>query len=211
MGFGCCGSHCHDAGIGRRERRESRYRGQDSRKNAEVAGQGLFLPGSDLSNEKRTNPMKRQTSLIAALTLCSVPFLWLFASTVTAHSLSVARNLDLQIDLVPSASHTFRYVRAFRDGDELVLYGKLDHAHPSGGREGHVDLIFLNAAGEKIDSANLPIVNRGNHRKGWSGAHFRVRLDRSLDQAKAVRITLHEPASPRELAEPCGNAGGRDP
>jgi len=155
--------------------------------------------------------MKKWIRISTAVAACWVTSAWLFAATVSAHTLSVAGNLDLQIDLVPSASHTFRYVRAFRDGEELVLYGKLDHAHPSGVREGHVDLIFLNAAGEKIDSASLPIVNRGNHRKGWSGAHFRVRLDRSLDQAEILRIAPHEPACSREPAAPCGNAGRRDP
>jgi hypothetical protein len=155
--------------------------------------------------------MKKRIRISTGFAVCWVTSAWLFSAPVTAHTLSVAKNLDLRIDRVPSASHAFRYVRAYRDGNELVLYGKLDHTHPSGDGEGHVDLIFLNAAGETIDSVSLPIVNRGNRRKGWSGAHFRVRLDRNLDQAAVLRITPHEPASPWEPASPCRNAGGRAP
>jgi len=137
--------------------------------------------------------MKKNILFKAVLAVLCLCFAGCYSTAVTEHKICIEETVDLEIDLVCSDNHDFAYVRAYRDGEDLVLYGKLDHNHGAGGPpEGHVDVTFLNALGEAVGSTRLPIVNRGNHRKGWRGAHFRVRMDPPVQQAKSIRLFLHD-------------------
>jgi hypothetical protein len=136
--------------------------------------------------------MKTRFLFQTVLAVLPLGFIMFFVSAAGAHMLTVEKNVDMEVDLVPSDAHAFTYVRAYRDDGDLVLYGKLEHNHGTDCPEGHVDVSFLNDKGKTVGSAYIPIVNRGNHRKGWRGAHFRVRMEPPNQQTETLRILLHE-------------------
>ena len=137
--------------------------------------------------------MKRQDFIRRVLTLPAIMISLLMCSCVSRSIPYISNDIDLKIKLVPTRCHEFLYVRAYYKGDELVLYGKLKHVHDVCKIEGHVDLAVMNGDGSIVDSMNLPVVDRGNHRKGWNGAHFRTRIAKQSSDAAAIRLSYHHP------------------
>ena len=137
--------------------------------------------------------MKKQYSNLVVLTITAVISCLLTVPSVMAKTPYINKDVDVGIEMVPSEFHEFLSVRAYNDGHEFVLYGKVDHLHNYCLTEGHVDLAIFNAAGEELKSTSLPIVDRGNRRKGWSGAHFRIRLSQKLAEGAKVRLGFHDP------------------
>ena len=136
--------------------------------------------------------MKKRIFTRIVLTLTAFTFLFLNGSCLMTRDQYVSTEHDIRIEAVPSESHKFSYVRAYNDNGDFVLYGKLDHLHEHYEKGGHVDLSIIAADGGVIESASLPVVNRGNRRKGWNGAHFRVRLDRNVPNASNIRLLIHD-------------------
>ncbi|MCP4646808.1 MAG: hypothetical protein GY852_03615 [bacterium] len=137
--------------------------------------------------------MQKQHSNIIILTLAAIISSFLTVAPLMANTPYINKDVDAGIELVSSESHEFSYVRAYNDGDEFVLYGKVDHLHTYCLTEGHVDLTIQNAAGVELESTSLPIVKKGNRRKGWSGAHFRARLSQALPEGAKLKLMFHDP------------------
>lgn len=136
--------------------------------------------------------MKKRIFTRIVLTLTAVAFIFLNGCSLMARDQYVSTDQDIRIELVPSEPHKFSYVRAYNDNGDFVLYGKLDHLHERYEKGGHVDLTIIGADGQVIESASLPVVNRGNRRKGWNGAHFRVRLDQNVPETSSIRLLIHD-------------------
>ena len=94
--------------------------------------------------------------------------------------------------VVPSKTHALEKNILYQDGDELIVYGKVKHRTEFCMRQGHVDLVIIGPDGTIIKKASLPYVDRGQHRKGWSGAHFRLRLPYKLPPHSTVRLAFDD-------------------
>lgn len=137
--------------------------------------------------------MKRQDFIRRVLALPTILVALLILSCVSRSIPYISNDIDLKIKLVPTRCHEFYYVRAYYKGDELVLYGKLKHVHDICKIEGHVDLAVISDDGSIIDSMNLPVADRGKHRKGWNGAHFRIKIAKRFPDADTIRLSYHHP------------------
>ena len=130
----------------------------------------------------------RTLLILSILSLSLLPVSPLMATTPY-----INKDIDVGMELVSSECHEFSYVRAYNDGDEFVLYGKVNHHHTHCVSEGHVEVVMLNKSGEALKSISLLIVDRGNRRKGWSGAHFRIRLSEKIQPEITLRLAFHDP------------------
>jgi len=181
-----------------RLRSEDRIRKTPNRRNSGSISQGVETERSHKVKKQYTSPTIPMLSVLIIFSLLPV-------SALMATTPYISKDVDVGMELVPSECHEFSYVRAYNDGDEFVLYGKVDHRHTHCVTEGHVEATVLNAAGEKLKSMSLPIVKRGNRRKGWSGAHFRVRLSQKLSEGTTLRLAFDDPECFTGDSFDCGN------
>jgi hypothetical protein len=103
----------------------------------------------------------------------------------------ISSNLENLVVPHSSEAHRIEYVRVEQKPVTLTLYGKLDHTHKPCLEDGHIDVAFLDAAGQTLKGFSLSIVNRGN-RGGWVGATFRTRLKYVLPVDARIVIAMHD-------------------
>jgi hypothetical protein len=99
---------------------------------------------------------------------------------------------QVKLVIVPSKTHGFEKSVVFQDGDELIVYGKIRNRTGFCMQQGHVDLVIIDPKGTILEKASIPYVERGQRRKGWSGAHFRTRFRQKLSPHSIVRLAFDD-------------------
>ena len=117
----------------------------------------------------------------------------------------ISSNLDDPIEVSHSEVHELTYVRAYDDGDDLVIYGRVNHMHRFCPSEGHVDLVLIRQDGEVLERVSIPIVDRGTRRRGWFGAAFRARLTGHAAERASLRLAVHDERCFRQETFDCGS------
>ena len=116
----------------------------------------------------------------------------LFSTSCATTRNYVYSGIDQAIEMADSEHHVFKYVRAYPKHEKLVIYGKVNHQHFSCNPEGHVDLVFMDNSGAPIKTISLPMMDRGQRRTGWSGAHFRAKLPDPPASTRKIRLAFHD-------------------
>lgn len=103
----------------------------------------------------------------------------------------LSSDLSQPVEMKDSSFHRFEYVRSYMEDGRLVVYGKVDHRHVACNPEGHVDLAIKKQDGSVVYATSLPMVNRGQRRTGWRGAHFRAKLDVVPPEDSRLSLVFH--------------------
>lgn len=144
-----------------------------------------------------------KTSTIAYVSALLVA-VGLFSTSCATTRNYVYSEIDPAIEIADSDHHVFKYVRAYPERNQLVIYGKVNHQHFACNPEGHVDLVFLDAKNAPIKTISLPMMDRGQRRTGWSGAHFRAKLPNPPAATGKIRLAFHDGGCQSEKAYDCG-------
>jgi len=115
-------------------------------------------------------------------------------------------NTDLPepLELNDTPFHQFSSVTAYEDDGELVLYGKAQHSHTFCKTEGHVDVAGIDAQGQVVYTASLPLKGRSSRKGGWYRADFRTRIEGSALRGTTVRLAFHDVECVSGFAFDCG-------
>ena len=96
------------------------------------------------------------------------------------------------VDLQASAAHQFDQVRVYEDDGELVVHGRVHHSHSHCSPAAHVDLSILDSSQQPVVVRSLPLIDRGQRRRGWAGAAFRTRIADHPQPGETIRLAFHD-------------------
>jgi hypothetical protein len=125
---------------------------------------------------------------------CCAVMLWAVGMlTGCSHSLPyVSTGPDVDFEFADSARHQLTYIRAYEEGGELVVYGKVEHRHGDCAQEGHVELSVADGGGSPLWSGSAPLRRSSPKLHGWSGASFRSRIEGLVPGRSRLVVTFHE-------------------
>ena len=116
----------------------------------------------------------------------------LAVSGCVATGLHVYNDTKIGISATNGDRHSVTYVRAYAQDGELVLYGRMEHAHADCPTESHVDLTVLDAQGQVAHAESIPVSRTGAKAHGWAGASFRTRISPVPTSDSVVLLAVHD-------------------
>jgi hypothetical protein len=116
----------------------------------------------------------------------------------------VYSSIDNPVKLGSSPYHRFEVVRVYADQQQLVVYGKVSHAHGDCAPAAHVDLAIVDDRGKPVFKRSLPLIDRGTRRRGWAGAAFRTRAAPRPQPGQRVVLEFHDHGCAPAAAFDCG-------
>ncbi len=111
---------------------------------------------------------------------------FLVSCSTTHHYLN--KNVKNQIKLNDSDHHKFKYVRIEKNGEELIIYGKVNHLHQEQCGPTHVLFKVNSENGKMIHKVAIPFENGCGNIRGWNGASFRAKLKMKISDSDLLEM-----------------------
>jgi len=115
-------------------------------------------------------------------------------ATTTEPKISLDYSPEYAPVLTAKTSVTVSQARAYRDGDEFVISGRVKRLHEIH-MPGHVDLAICAPDGDVFIQETTRVPSLNSKRKGFLELPFRFRLQTIPPDGSRVKLQYHAPAS----------------
>jgi len=120
------------------------------------------------------------------------------AAHVTDEQVYLDYSPEYSVVVSPVSSVTVSEARAYREGDDFVISGRVRRTHEIN-LPGHMDLAVCASDGTLLAQETMRVSGLHSNRKGVIELPFTFRLDFIPPKGAKIRIAYHAPSSGQEL------------
>jgi|GEM_PF-6926024 len=121
-----------------------------------------------------------------------VGFVILALSSCSVHNVKDNPGDEVSIEIINSETHTIVNPKVIQEGDELLIFGKVEQSYDSFCMNKHwVDVAILTSDRSVLKSFSLPCLHRSTRNSGWHGATFRTKQTIVLPKGALVRFVVN--------------------
>jgi hypothetical protein len=120
------------------------------------------------------------------------------AAQATGEQVSLDYSPEYSVVVSPVSSVTISEARAYREGEEFVISGRVRRTHEIN-LPGHVDLAVCASDGTMLAQETMRVYGLHSNRKGVIELPFVFRLNFIPPKGAKIRIAYHAPSSGEEL------------
>ncbi len=158
-----------------------------------VVGRAWQMRQSGGDDMKSTGVVRR-SSFARVLFAMSLRFVTIMVSGCATANVDHADKAAVMFERMPSEDVVVSQVRAVKDGDGLLIYGKVKRTAGNccDSARGHVDIAVVGPDGATVDMLSVPYSPRNIPKARSRSSRFAARLPYSVPEDVPLRITYHK-------------------